>query len=64
VVPAAIRRLLDETGPLRWNLVPGFTGELRERHYCDDTPPVRVRSPVSTSTPPTCPAKIAAGGPK
>ena len=31
VVPAAVRRLLDETGPLRWNLLPGLTGELHER---------------------------------
>jgi DNA-binding transcriptional LysR family regulator len=31
VVPAAMRRLLDETGPLPWNLVPGLTRELYER---------------------------------
>ncbi len=31
VVPAAMRRLLDETGPLPWNLVPGLTWELHER---------------------------------
>lgn len=31
VVPAAVRRLLDETGPLPWNLVPGLTAELHER---------------------------------
>jgi DNA-binding transcriptional LysR family regulator len=31
VVPAAMRRLLDETGPLPWNLVPGLTVELHER---------------------------------
>jgi DNA-binding transcriptional LysR family regulator len=31
VVPGAMRRLLDETGPLQWNLVPGLTGELHER---------------------------------
>ena len=31
VVPAAMRRLLDETGPLPWNLVPALTGELHER---------------------------------
>ena len=31
MVPAAMRRLLDETGPLPWNLVPGLTGELHER---------------------------------
>lgn len=31
VVPAAMRRLLDETGPLQWNLAPGLTGELHER---------------------------------
>ena len=31
VVPAAVRRLLDETGPLPWNLVPGLTRELYER---------------------------------
>jgi DNA-binding transcriptional LysR family regulator len=31
VVPAAMRRLLDETGPLAWDLVPGLTGELHER---------------------------------
>src|SRR5215472_198534 len=31
VVPAAMRRLLDEAGPLPWSLVPGLTGELHER---------------------------------
>jgi DNA-binding transcriptional LysR family regulator len=31
LVPAAMRRLLDETGPLPWTLVPGLTGELHER---------------------------------
>lgn len=31
VVPAAMRRLLDEAGPLPWHLVPGLTGELHER---------------------------------
>jgi DNA-binding transcriptional LysR family regulator len=31
VVPAAMRRLLDETGPLPWSLVPGLTVELHER---------------------------------
>jgi DNA-binding transcriptional LysR family regulator len=31
VVPAAMRCLLDEAGPLRWDLVPGLTGELYER---------------------------------
>ena len=31
VVPAAVRRLLDETGPLPWTLVPGLTTELYER---------------------------------
>jgi DNA-binding transcriptional LysR family regulator len=31
VVPAAMRRLLDETGQLPWNLVPGLTCELYER---------------------------------
>jgi DNA-binding transcriptional LysR family regulator len=31
VVPAAMRRLLDETGPLPWTLVPGLTGDLHER---------------------------------
>jgi DNA-binding transcriptional LysR family regulator len=31
VVPAAMRRLLDETGPLPWDLVPALTGELHER---------------------------------
>ncbi len=31
VVPAAMRRLLDQTGPLPWNLVPGLTRELHER---------------------------------
>ncbi len=31
VVPAAMRRLLDEAGPLRWDLVPGLTGELHQR---------------------------------
>jgi DNA-binding transcriptional LysR family regulator len=31
VVPAAMRRLLDEAGPLPWNLVTGLTRELYER---------------------------------
>ena len=31
VVPAAMRRLLDEAGPVPWRLVPGLTGELYER---------------------------------
>jgi DNA-binding transcriptional LysR family regulator len=31
VVPAAMRRLLDESGPLPWRLVTGLTGELCER---------------------------------
>lgn len=31
VVPAAMRRLLDEAGPLPWQLVPGLTGELYQR---------------------------------
>jgi DNA-binding transcriptional LysR family regulator len=31
LVPAAMRRLLDETGPFPWTLVPGLTGELHER---------------------------------
>jgi DNA-binding transcriptional LysR family regulator len=31
VVPAAVRRLLDESGPLPWNLVPGLTSELYQR---------------------------------
>jgi DNA-binding transcriptional LysR family regulator len=31
VVPAAMRRLIDATGPLPWYLLPGLTGELHER---------------------------------
>ncbi|MFI7383805.1 LysR family transcriptional regulator [Streptomyces sp. NPDC049813] len=31
IVPAAIRRLLDAGGPLRWNLVPGLSPELHDR---------------------------------
>jgi DNA-binding transcriptional LysR family regulator len=31
VVPAAMRRLLDQSGPLPWNLVPGLTSELYQR---------------------------------
>jgi DNA-binding transcriptional LysR family regulator len=31
VVPAAMRRLLDEAGPLPWSLLPGLSGELHER---------------------------------
>jgi DNA-binding transcriptional LysR family regulator len=31
LVPAAMRRVLDETGPLPWHLVPGLTRELHER---------------------------------
>jgi DNA-binding transcriptional LysR family regulator len=30
VVPAAMRRLIDATGPLPWKLLPGLTGELHE----------------------------------
>jgi DNA-binding transcriptional LysR family regulator len=31
IVPAAMRRLIDSTGPLRWSLLPGLTGQLHER---------------------------------
>jgi len=31
VVPAAMRRLIDATGPLPWNLLPGLTSELHAR---------------------------------
>jgi DNA-binding transcriptional LysR family regulator len=31
IVPAAIRRLIDKTGPVRWSLLPGLTGQLHER---------------------------------
>ena len=31
VVPAAMRRLIDDSGPLPWNLVPALTRELHER---------------------------------
>ncbi|GAA2565238.1 LysR family transcriptional regulator [Streptomyces fimbriatus] len=31
IVPAAIRRLLDAAGPLRWNLLPGLSPELHDR---------------------------------
>jgi DNA-binding transcriptional LysR family regulator len=36
VVPAAMRRLLDETRPLPWNLVPGLTSELHEHTASGD----------------------------
>ena len=31
IVPAAIRRLLDAAGPLRWSLLPGLSPELHDR---------------------------------
>ncbi|MEV5885035.1 LysR family transcriptional regulator [Streptomyces sp. NPDC052020] len=31
IVPAAIRRLLDTAGPLRWSLLPGLSPELHDR---------------------------------
>lgn len=31
IVPAALRRLLDATGPLRWSLLPALSVELQER---------------------------------
>jgi DNA-binding transcriptional LysR family regulator len=31
LVPAAMRRVLDETGPIPWTLAPGLTSELHER---------------------------------
>src|ERR1700729_4514846 len=31
VVPAAMRRLIDDAGPLPWSLQPGLTGQLHER---------------------------------
>ncbi|HEV7711148.1 MAG TPA: LysR family transcriptional regulator [Asanoa sp.] len=31
IVPAAIRRLLDKAGPLRWSLLPGLSSQLHDR---------------------------------
>lgn len=31
IVPAAIRRLLDTAGPIRWSLLPGLSAELHNR---------------------------------
>ncbi|QCD56469.1 LysR family transcriptional regulator [Streptomyces hawaiiensis] len=36
IVPAAIRRLLEEAAPLRWSLVPGLSPELHDRVIAGD----------------------------
>jgi DNA-binding transcriptional LysR family regulator len=36
VVPAAIRRLLDKGGPLRWSLSPGLSAQLHDRVIAGD----------------------------
>lgn len=36
IVPAAIRRLLDEAAPLRWSLVPGLSSQLHDRVIAGD----------------------------
>lgn len=51
MVPAAMRRLLDETGPLPWNLVPGVTEELHERMVNGE-----LDIAVVTDTPPGLPS--------
>jgi DNA-binding transcriptional LysR family regulator len=51
VVPAAMRRLLDETGPLLWNLVPGLTAELHERTVSGE-----LDIAIATDAPPGLPS--------
>ncbi|MFE3203476.1 LysR family transcriptional regulator [Embleya sp. NPDC059237] len=36
IVPAAIRRLLDDEGPLRWSLLPGSSADLYDRVLARD----------------------------
>ncbi|MET8089387.1 LysR family transcriptional regulator [Micromonospora sp. NPDC005220] len=36
IVPAAIRRLLDSAGPLRWSLLPGLSAQLHDRVIAGD----------------------------
>jgi DNA-binding transcriptional LysR family regulator len=50
VVPAAMRRLLDEAGPLPWSLLPGLTGQLHERVVSGELDMAAV-----TDTPPGLP---------
>ncbi|MFJ2738853.1 LysR family transcriptional regulator [Streptomyces sp. NPDC087440] len=50
IVPEAIRRLLTETGPLRWSLLPGLSAELHERVTAGDLDLV-----VVTDAPPGLP---------
>jgi DNA-binding transcriptional LysR family regulator len=52
VVPAAMRRLLDESGPLPWTLVPGLTGELHERAVTGE-----LDMAVVTDAPPGLPSE-------
>lgn len=51
LVPAAMRRLLDETGPLSWTLLPGLTRELYER-----TVSAELDMAVVTDAPPGLPS--------
>jgi DNA-binding transcriptional LysR family regulator len=51
VVPAAMRRLLDEAGPLPWDLVPGLTGDLHERTVSGE-----LDIAIVTDAPPGLPA--------
>jgi DNA-binding transcriptional LysR family regulator len=51
LVPAAMRRLLDEAGPLSWTLVPGLTRELAER-----TVSAELDMAVVTDAPPGLPS--------
>jgi DNA-binding transcriptional LysR family regulator len=54
VVPAAMRRLLDEAGPLPWDLVPGLTGDLHERTVSGE-----LDIAIVTDAPPGLPGKVA-----
>ncbi|MGH3310313.1 MAG: LysR family transcriptional regulator [Streptomyces sp.] len=36
IVPAAIRRLLDTAGPIRWSLLPGLSAQLHDRVIAGD----------------------------
>jgi DNA-binding transcriptional LysR family regulator len=51
VVPAAMRRLLDETGALPWNLLPGLTQQLHERTVSGE-----LNIAVVTDAPPGLPS--------
>ncbi|WP_461009706.1 LysR family transcriptional regulator [Streptomyces capparidis] len=50
IVPAAVRRLLDAGGPLRWSLLPGVSADLHDRVAAGD-----LDAAVVTDAPPGLP---------